>query len=98
MSAGLVADLALEDRAGKFYLGYDKGNRRIALGPVETVSPTDAKPVTFDKNRHYASIRGYFNKYGIKLEKVRYMYDGKHNGWLMFKREGFEADDQRATE
>lgn len=98
MSSGLVAELSLEDRAGKFYLGYDKGNKRIALGPVDTVRPTDANPITFDKSRHYATVRSYFSKYNIALEKTRYMFDGTHNGWLMFKREGFEADDKRATE
>lgn len=97
MSSGLVAELSLEDRAGKFYLGYDKGNKRIALGPVGVVTPTDANPVTFDKSRHYASVRAYFNRYGIAMERVRYVFDGKHDGWLMFRREGFEAGDRRAT-
>lgn len=96
MSSGLVAELSLEGRAGKFYLGYDKGNRRIALGPIDVVQPTDANPVSFDKGRHYASVRRFFDKHGIPFEKTRFMYDGKWNGWYMFKREDFAADDKRA--
>lgn len=96
MSSGLVRLLYLEDRAGKFYLGYDKGNRRVALGPIDTVQPTGANPVTFDKTRHYATARGFFNKHMIPLEKTRYIYDDKHNGWLMFRSEFHEADDKRA--
>lgn len=96
MSSGLVQMLSLEERAGKFYLGYDKGNKRIALGPLDTVRPTDANPVTFDKGRHYATARGFFAKHGLPLERIRYVFDGKHNGWIMFRREDHEADDQRA--
>lgn len=96
MSSGLVQMLSLDGRAGKFYLGYDKGNKRIALGPVDVVQPTDANPVTFDKGRHYATARGFFTKHGLPLERIRYVYDGKHNGWIMFRREDHEADDQRA--
>ena len=94
MSSGLVSMLSLEDRAAKFYLGYDKGNRRIALGPVDVVQPTDSNPVTFDKTRHYASVRGFFNKYGISLSNGRYYFDGKFNGWLMFR----EISDEESGE
>lgn len=98
MSSALVADLSLEDRPAKFYIGYDKGNRRIALGPVGVVKPTDAQPVTFDKRRHYASVRGFFSKYNIRLDRARYMYDGRHNGWYMFRVESSAAEDGRGRE
>lgn len=98
MSAGLVRMLNANAAPVKMYLAYDAANQRIALGPVDTVQPTDAKPVTFDAGRHYANARKFYDKHQIPTEQTRYVYDGRFNGWLMFRRDSFEAADARGTD
>lgn len=95
MSSGLVRMLACQDSAIKLYLGFDAANRRIALGKPDVVRPTDANPVSFDARRHYAYARQFFAKHAIPTERVRYIYDGRHEGWLMFREEAFDATDRR---
>jgi hypothetical protein len=97
MSSGLIAMLNCRNIPYKAYLAYDKANKRIALGNPDIVTPTDAKTVTFDAGRHYANARGFFDKHGIPTEKVRYVYDGKWNGWLMFRCEDWDAEDGRGN-
>jgi hypothetical protein len=95
MSSGLIALLNCKGVAYKAYLAFDAANQRIALGNPDVVQPTDAKPVTFDAQRHYANARGYFDKHGLPTEPVRYVYDGVWNGWKMFRRESYIAPDGR---
>jgi hypothetical protein len=98
MSSGLVTKLSLDNRSAQYYIGYDAGNHRIMLGPVDVVKPTNANPITFDKMKHYASSRSFFQAYRIPFEATRYIYDGDWNGWLTFKCANFDADDKKAAE
>jgi hypothetical protein len=98
MSAGLVEMLSCKDSAIKLYVGYDAANKRIAIGKPDVVRPSDANPVSFDRGRHYANIKVFMNKHQLPFEPVKYVYDGKADGWLMFKREGYAAPDGRGTQ
>jgi hypothetical protein len=98
MSAGLVAMLSCKDSAIKLFVGYDAANKRIALGKPDVVKPSDAKPVSFDRGRHYANINAFMKKHQLPLEAIKYVFDGKADGWLLFKREGHTAPDGRGTE
>ncbi|WP_147273829.1 hypothetical protein [Fontibacillus phaseoli] len=86
MSSLLVSLLHLKDESASFYLGYDKERRSIALGPVGDVFPKNARPVTFDAKRHYASARSFFTAFGLPFECAKFAYKGTDNGWLMFER------------
>ncbi|UKS30182.1 hypothetical protein LOZ80_15070 [Paenibacillus sp. HWE-109] len=97
MSAGLVAMLSCKDSAIKLFVGFDAANKRIALGKPDVVKPSDANTVTFDKGRHYANIRAFMTKHQLPLEAIKYVFDGKVDGWLVFKREGHAAPDGRGT-
>jgi hypothetical protein len=97
LSAGLVKLLSAKNAEVRLYVGYDKANKRIALGKADLVNPTDSKPVLFDSKRHYGNVRGFMRKHGIPEEAIRYVYDGKYEGWLMFKREDFAATDGRGS-
>lgn len=98
LSAAVVEMLSAKDAAIKLYVGYDKANKRIALGKPDVVRPTDSNPVTFDAGRHYGFARGFFVKHGIPLDLGKYVYDGKYEGWLLFKRDDYVAPDGRGTE
>lgn len=98
MSAGLVEKLSVRGEACSLYLAFDKANKRIMLGKPGVVKPTDARPVKFDRTRHYAQVRPFFLHNQIPLNRARYVDDGEWNGWMTFRREDFEAADKRATE
>ncbi|MEW9697972.1 hypothetical protein [Paenibacillus sp. SI8] len=98
MSAGLVELLSCKDAAIKLYVGFDAANKRIALGKPDVVKPSDANPVSFDKGRHYANISAFMKKHRLPFDAVKYYYDGKVDGWLVFKREDYTAPDGRGTE
>lgn len=96
LSAGLVDMLSTRGMAIKLYVGFDKANKRIALGKPDVVKPTDARPLTFDAAKNYAYAGAFYHKHAIPLGYARYIYDGKYEGWLMFKREDYVAPDPRA--
>jgi hypothetical protein len=95
LSAGLIDMLSCRDMPIKLYIGYDKANKRIALGKEDVIKAPDANPVLFDRTRHYGWARRFYDKFGIPAETARYYFDGKYQGWLMFKREGYDAPDGR---
>lgn len=97
LSAGLVDMLSARGMPVKLYVGFDKANKRIALGKPDVVRPTDANPLTFDANKYYAYAGGFYQQHGIPFGPARYVYDGKYEGWLMFRREDYEAPDRRAS-
>lgn len=90
MSSGLVDHLKIEGAPYKAYLAYDKANQRVMVGPVDAVTlPSGqerAKSITFDAGRHYATVRGFFDKHMLPAEKRRYIYEGMWNGWFTFRR------------
>ncbi|NOU98465.1 hypothetical protein [Paenibacillus planticolens] len=98
MSAGLVEMLSCKGAPIKLYVGYDAANKRIALGKPDVVKPSDANPVSFDRGRHYGMIRTFMKKHVLPFEAIKYVYDGKYDGWLLFKREDYAAPDGRGTE
>jgi hypothetical protein len=98
MSSGLVELLSVDGQAIKLYVGYDKANKRIALGKPDVVKPTDANPVNFDAGRHYGNARGFFEKHQLPRDFAKYVYDGKYEGWLMFKLDEYTAPDGRGNE
>ncbi|AXF40945.1 hypothetical protein SCOTTIE_82 [Paenibacillus phage Scottie] len=95
LSSGLVEKLSCRDMPIKLYIGYDKANRRIALGKWEIIKAPSANPVQFDRNRHYAYVKRYYDKFGIPVENARYYYDGDYQGWMLFKRKDYDAPDGR---
>lgn len=97
MSSGLIEMLSCKGASISLYVGYDSANKRIALGKPDIVRPTDSKAVNFDAARHYGNVRGFMLKHRLPLDKVRYVYDGKSEGWLLFKREDYRAPDGRGT-
>lgn len=98
MSACLVDALSCKDRAVSYYVGYVKDRKSIALGNPELITSTDANPAKFDKTRHYANAAGFYRKHGLPKQYAKYVFDGKHNGWLLFKLDEFSATDRRGTE
>jgi hypothetical protein len=98
LSSATVSMLSARGVGIKLYVGYDKANRRIALGKPDVVKPTDAQPLSFDKSRHYANISAFMKRHQLPFESVKYVYDGKYEGWLMFKQAGYTAPDGRGSE
>ncbi|MGF9711646.1 hypothetical protein [Paenibacillus naphthalenovorans] len=98
MSAGLVEMVGAKDTAISVFIAYDKANKRVALGKPGVVKPTDSKPVTFDRGRHYGNVRGFMRKHQLPFESVQYVYDGKYDGWMMFRRADYVAPDGRGTD
>lgn len=66
----------------------DTGNIGLAR-PGEVNVGDDVSPATFDGKRYYASVRGFINKYGVKLGK--YVYIERQNNWYAFRHQETEA-------
>ena len=60
----------------------DTGNIGIAR-PGEVNVGDEVSPATFDGKRYYASVRGFINKYGVRLGK--YVYIERQNNWYAFR-------------
>lgn len=97
MSSGLIKMLSAAGVELRLFVAFDKANKRIALGKPGVVNPTDSKPVNFDKQRHYTNVAAFMKKHGLPLERVKYVFDGRIDGWMLFKREGYAAPDGRGT-
>lgn len=96
LSAALQRELGCVGKPIKLFVGYDKVNKRIAIGKPDVVRLNDSGTLSFDGKRHYASGRGFMNLHGLPNDKTyRYVYDGKDKttGALLFKLENYDAPD-----
>lgn len=96
LSKGLRRELECAESAIELYVGYDPVNKRIALGKPNVVRLTDTRPFKFDAQRGYARGNNFLAHNQIPADGSRYYYEGKENGWLVFKLDGYDAPDQPA--
>lgn len=88
--------LGCEGKPIKLYLAYDPVNKRIGLAKPDVVRLTDTRPVSFDANRSYASVRGFLQRFNIPHDRsYRYIWDGMEDGWWTFRLEGYDAPDAK---
>lgn len=88
---GVTEGLPLE-----VFLGYDKVNKRIAVGKPDIVRVNDSRPFRFDGKRYYAHGKSFIEEHQLPFDRAyRYYYDGKDavTGALLFKLEDYSAPD-----
>lgn len=89
--------LGCVDIPAKFYVGYDKANKRIALAKPDVVKLPDTQPASFDK-RGYARIKPFLRDMHIAHDETqRYYYVGMVDGAYAFALDGYSAPDDFAT-
>jgi len=95
LSSSLRRELGAFGSPIKLYVSYDKVNKRIGIAKTEVVRLTDTIPYKFDGSRGYTMARNFLKANQIPHDTAyRYEYDGKEDGWLTFRLEGYEAPDQ----
>lgn len=79
----------------QLYVSYDKVNKRIGIAKPDVIRLVDVVPFSFDGPRGYSMARNFLKANGISYEWAsRYFYEGKENGWYVFKLSGYVAPDQ----
>ncbi|WP_018755178.1 hypothetical protein [Paenibacillus terrigena] len=95
LSSSLRRELDTDGKPISLYVSYDKVNKRIGIAKPTVVRLTDVIPYKFDGPRGYTMARNFLKANQIQHDTAyRYEYDGKENGWLTFRLEGYEAPDQ----
>jgi len=95
LNKGVRVELGTDGLPIKLYLAYDKVNKRIGLGKPDVVRVTDATPFRFSGKRAYASARTFLKYYDLYPNETpeKYVFDGRENGWLTFRKAGYVAPD-----
>lgn len=95
ISAGLRRELEVGSAGISLYVSYDKVNKRIGLAKPNVVRLTNTIPFKFDGQRGYAMARNFLKANAIPYDAAQqYVFEGKENGWLVFKLAGYSAPDQ----
>ncbi|EMT54739.1 hypothetical protein I532_04005 [Brevibacillus borstelensis AK1] len=74
----------------KAHIAYDPDTGNIGLArPGEVSVGDEVVPATFDRNRYYATVRGFMRRFSPKLGK--YVYIERQNNWYAFRHQETEA-------
>lgn len=89
----LQEELGCVDKTIKLYIAYDPETKRIGLAKPGEIELEDVTPLTFGKDRAYASARGFLSRFQIDHREARkYVYVGKEGPWMAFELD--EDDDE----
>ncbi|OYD08522.1 hypothetical protein [Paludifilum halophilum] len=86
LNKALQQELDAVDKTVKLYIAYDPEKKRIGLAKPEDVDLEGVIPLTFGKDRSYASARGFLSRFRIEQNESRkYVYSGTEGNWMSFE-------------